>query len=99
MYPIAADLDHMEPANFALVQLFQTRILHRICADIKDKSITTSRNLVALLAHLFARRRLPKVYAQHGALTRLKSRKSPSSILLEPISVEVRDALITHNEQ
>ena len=99
MYPIAAHIYHTEPANFALVHLLHKGVIHRICSDINENYYDTSRNLIALLCHLFARRHLPRVYAQKGALARLQPKKSPSIVLLRPLPADARDVLRKHNEQ
>lgn len=98
MFPLVAHLYHTEPSNLALVALLQGGVLHRICASIDLNSIDTKRNLVAVLSHLFARRLLPRLYSGEGALERLRPPKSPSRVILPPLSSDAYQTLSEHND-
>ncbi|KAG8944709.1 hypothetical protein FRC04_001608 [Tulasnella sp. 424] len=63
MFPLVAHLYHTEPSNLALVALLQGGVLHRICDSIDRNPIDTKRSLVAVLAHLFARRVFTRLYS------------------------------------
>lgn len=97
MFPLVAHLYHTEPSNLALVALLQGGILHRICDSIDLDPTDTMRNLVAVLSHLFARRVLPRLYSGDGALERLRPAKSPSRIILPPLSPDAYQTLSGHN--
>ncbi|KAG8906647.1 hypothetical protein FRC01_007935 [Tulasnella sp. 417] len=98
MFPLVAHLYHTEPSNLALVALLQGGVLHRICASIDLNSIDTKRNLVAVLSHLFSRRLLPRLYSGEGALERLRPPKSPSRVILPPLSPDAHLTLSEHND-
>ncbi|KAG8944708.1 hypothetical protein FRC04_001607 [Tulasnella sp. 424] len=99
MFPLVAHLYHTEPSNLALVALLQGGVLHSICDSIDLNPIDTKRNLVAVLSHLFARRVLPRLYSGKGALERLRPAKSPSRIILPPLSPDAYRTLSEHNRQ
>ncbi|KAG8926835.1 hypothetical protein FRC01_008315 [Tulasnella sp. 417] len=98
MFPLVAHLYHTEPSNLALVALLQGGVLHRICASIDLNPIDTKRSLVAVLSHLFARRLLPRLYSGEDALERLRPPKSPSRIILPPLSPDAYRTLSEHND-
>ncbi|KIO24167.1 hypothetical protein M407DRAFT_213317 [Tulasnella calospora MUT 4182] len=98
MFPVVAHLYHTEPSNLALVALLQGGVLHRICASIDLKPITTTRSLVSVLSHLFARSRLPRLYSGEGALERLRPPKSLSQIILPQLSPDAYQTLSEHND-
>ncbi|KAG8924159.1 hypothetical protein FRC01_011869 [Tulasnella sp. 417] len=99
LFPLVAHLYHTEPSNLALVALLQGGVLHRICVSIDTNPIDTKRSLVAVLSHLFARRLLPRLYSGEGALERLRPPKSPSRIILRPLSPDAYRTLSEHNNQ
>ncbi|KAG8921610.1 hypothetical protein FRC01_000166 [Tulasnella sp. 417] len=99
MFPLVAHLYHTEPSNMALVALLQGGVLHRISVSIDVNPIDTKRNLVAVLSHLFARRLLPRLYCGEGALERLRPPKSPSRIILLPLSSDAYRALSERSDQ
>ncbi|KAG9019792.1 hypothetical protein FRB90_007935 [Tulasnella sp. 427] len=97
LFPVVAHLYHTEPSNLALVALLQGGVLHSVCDSIDLNPIKTKRDLVALLSHLFARRLLPRIYHGKNALTRLRPPKSPSKVILPPLSSEAFETLSAHN--
>ncbi|KAG8926836.1 hypothetical protein FRC01_008316 [Tulasnella sp. 417] len=97
MFPLVAHLYHTEPFNLALVALLQHGVIHRICDSIDLNPIDTKRNLIGLLSHLFARRSLPRLFSGKGALERLRPPKSPSQILLPPLSPDAYRVISGHN--
>ncbi|KAG8924160.1 hypothetical protein FRC01_011870 [Tulasnella sp. 417] len=97
MFPLVAHLYHTEPFNLALVALLQNGVVHRICDSIDLNPIDTKRSLVGLLAHLFARRPLPRLFSGEGALERLRPPKSPSQIILPPLSPDAYRVISDHN--
>ncbi|KIO24164.1 hypothetical protein M407DRAFT_213307 [Tulasnella calospora MUT 4182] len=98
MFPLIAHLYHTEPYNLALVALLQNGVIHRICDSIDLNPIDTKRNLVGLFAHLFARRPFPRLFSGEGALERLRPPKSPSQIILPPLSPDAYRVISEHND-
>ncbi|KAF8069236.1 hypothetical protein FPV67DRAFT_1415532 [Lyophyllum atratum] len=95
LFAIAAHLYYTEPSNFALVALFQDGVLHDIC---EEPSIITAQNdFIMLMAHLFGRRYLSRVYAEKKHLAAL-AKKYPSMIVLPPLPKFAHKVLTTRAE-
>lgn len=95
LFGLAAHLYHTEPSNFALVVLMRQGVIHDICNQTSTQN--AKHDLVVLLCHIFGRRYLPSVYA--SARSRELFRKSPSKIILPPMPVSARNALLQHNTE
>ena len=86
---------YTEPSNFALVTLFQHGVLHRICEEPKAAA---QRSFVLLMAHLFNRRQLSKIYTNKNNIEELRKRY-PSIIILPELPDSVSKVLTSHNEE
>ncbi|TFK94713.1 P-loop containing nucleoside triphosphate hydrolase protein [Polyporus arcularius HHB13444] len=95
LFGVAAHLYYTEPSNLALVALLRHGVIHRICNQ--SSIITAKRDLMLLLSHLFGRRYLPKAYASPKFLKNL-TRKSPSMVVLPPLSDDARKVLLRHED-
>ncbi|EJF61300.1 P-loop containing nucleoside triphosphate hydrolase protein [Dichomitus squalens LYAD-421 SS1] len=93
LFGVAAHLYYTEPSNLALVALLRHGVVHRICNQAS--LITAKRDLMLLLSHLFGRRYLPQAYASPKFLQTIV-RKSPSMVVLPPLSKDARRVLIEH---
>ncbi|KAI0720199.1 P-loop containing nucleoside triphosphate hydrolase protein [Cerioporus squamosus] len=95
LFGVAAHLYYTEPSNLALVALLRHGVIHRICNQ--SSIITAKRDLMLLLSHLFGRRYLPKAYASAKFLKNI-TRKSPSMVVLPPLSNDARQVLLQHED-
>ncbi|KAI0750894.1 P-loop containing nucleoside triphosphate hydrolase protein [Daedaleopsis nitida] len=95
LFGVAAHLYYTEPSNLALVTLLRQGVIHRLCNQ--SSLITAKRDLMLLLSHLFGRRYLPKAYASGKFLEGI-TKKSPSMVVLPPLSDDARKILIAHDE-
>ncbi|RPD67074.1 P-loop containing nucleoside triphosphate hydrolase protein [Lentinus tigrinus ALCF2SS1-7] len=95
LFGVAAHLYYTEPSNLALVALLRHGVIHRICNQ--SSLITAKRDLMLLLSHLFGRRYLPKAYASPKFLQNIV-RKSPSTVVLPPLSDDARRVLLRHED-
>ena len=95
LFGVAAHLYYTEPSNLALVALLRHGVVHRI--SNQGSLITAKRELMILLSHLFGRRYLPRAYASATYLQTI-TRKSPSTVVLPPLSKDARKILIEHEE-
>ncbi|KAG1903002.1 uncharacterized protein F5891DRAFT_111844 [Suillus fuscotomentosus] len=91
LFGIAARLYYTEPSNFALVALFRSGVIHKICAQSDVK--LAKRDFILLMAHLFGRRYLPPACMKEEYITNVV-KKSPSMVVLPPLSKIARDELI-----
>ena len=92
LFGIAAHLYYTEPSNLALVALLRHGVIHRICNQASLNN--AKRDLMLLLSHLFGRRYLPKAYASATHITS----KSPSMVVLPPLSDDARRVLLQHED-
>ena len=95
LFGVAAHLYYTEPSNLALVALLRHGVIHRICNQ--SSLINAKRDLMLLLSHLFGRRYLPKAYASQKFLKNIV-RKSPSMVVLPPLSDDARQVLLKHED-
>ena len=93
LFGVAAHLYYTEPSNLALVALLRHGVIHRICNQ--TSLVNAKRDLMLLLSHLFGRRYLPKAYASPVFLQTI-TRKSPSMVVLPPLSSDARKVLLEH---
>ncbi|GAW08031.1 P-loop containing nucleoside triphosphate hydrolase protein [Lentinula edodes] len=94
LFGISSHLYHTEPSNFALVYIFESGIIHKICEQ--SSSVNAEMDLLLLLCHLFGRRYIPRNYSQPEVIARLMT-KYPSQIILPPLPSEIADKLQGHN--
>ncbi|KAJ7605051.1 hypothetical protein DFH06DRAFT_1275646 [Mycena polygramma] len=87
LFSLAAHLYYMEPSNFALVALLKSGALHDICDQ--DSIISAKRDFILVMAHLFGRRYISRVYASEKNLALAK--KSPSMVVLPDLPKAVRE--------
>ncbi|CAL1698804.1 unnamed protein product [Somion occarium] len=96
LFGIAAHLYYTEPSNLALVALFRKGVIHRICGQ--PSMINAKRDFFLLMAHLFNRQKIPKVYTS-AANIKEQIRKSPSMVILPPLPDRAREVLVQHDEE
>ncbi|KAJ6489614.1 hypothetical protein C8R47DRAFT_1177216 [Mycena vitilis] len=87
LFSLAAHLYYTEPSNFALVALLKSGALHDICDQ--DSMISAKRDFILVMAHLFGRRYISRVYASEKNMAQAK--KSPSMVVLPDLPKAVRD--------
>ncbi|KAG2134032.1 uncharacterized protein EDB93DRAFT_852671 [Suillus bovinus] len=96
LFGIAAHLYYTEPSNFALVALLRSGVIHKICAQPNLK--LAKRNFILLMAHLFGRRYLPSACMKEEYIANVV-KKSPSIVILPPLSNAARDVLIEQERE
>ncbi|KAJ7757624.1 hypothetical protein B0H16DRAFT_1824030 [Mycena metata] len=94
LFSLAAHLYYHEPSNFALIALLKSGALHDIC---EQSSIDAKREFILIMAHLFGRRYISRVYASEANLA--IARKSPSMVVLPDLPESVREVFESHNQQ
>ncbi|KAJ3899931.1 hypothetical protein F5879DRAFT_461062 [Lentinula edodes] len=95
LFGISSHLYHTEPSNFALVYIFESGIIHKICEQ--SSSVNAEMDLLLLLCHLFGRRYIPRNYSRPEVIARLRT-KYPSQIILPPLPSEIGAKLQGHND-
>lgn len=93
---IAAHLYYTEPSNLALVALFQGGVIHQICSQ--SSRIDAKRDFVLLMAHLFNRQKMPKVYTS-ASNVKERIKKSASVVILPPLPDHAKSLLMKHNAE
>ncbi|KAF9461731.1 hypothetical protein BDZ94DRAFT_800063 [Collybia nuda] len=96
LFAIAAHLYYTEPSNFALVALLRSGVLHKICEQ--PSVADAKRDFMILMAHLFGRRYIPKVFANERNIGNL-TKKYPSTIVLPSPSKLVLTVLAEHDSE
>jgi hypothetical protein len=96
LFGIAAHLYHTEPSNLALVALFRSGAIHKICAQPNLR--LAKRDFILLMAHLFGRRYLPSACMKEEYITDMV-KKSPPMVVLPPLSKAARDVLIEQDSE
>ncbi|KAJ7045103.1 hypothetical protein C8F04DRAFT_1343667 [Mycena alexandri] len=94
LFSLAAHLYYHEPSNFALIALLKSGALHDIC---EQSSMVAKREFILIMAHLFGRRYISRVYASEANLA--IARKSPSMVVLPDLPESVREVFESHNQQ
>ncbi|KAF7347281.1 hypothetical protein MVEN_01483200 [Mycena venus] len=94
LFSMAAHLYYHEPSNFALVALLKSGVLHEIC---DQNPIAAKRDYILIMAHLFGRRYISRVWASEENLAAAK--KSPSMVVLPELPKAVRDVLEYHDQK
>jgi hypothetical protein len=89
-------LQYTEPSNFALVALMRSGVLHEICnrSDLES----AKREFMIIMANLFGRRYMSRIFAKGGNIEELKS-KYPSMVVLPPLPESARQALLVHDQE
>ncbi|KAG1823796.1 uncharacterized protein BJ212DRAFT_703338 [Suillus subaureus] len=96
LFGIAAHLYYTEPSNLALVALLRSGVVHKICAQ---PSLRLAKlDFIQLMAHLFGRRYLPSACMKEEYITKVV-KKSPSMVVLPPLSKTARDVLIEQERE
>ena len=88
-------MQYTEPSNFALVALFQQGALHHIC---QQTGASAQREFILLMAHLFGRRYLSKVYLNQNNLEEL-TKRYPSLVVLPELPSMVNKVLVQQNQE
>ncbi|KAJ7608765.1 hypothetical protein FB45DRAFT_1128535 [Roridomyces roridus] len=96
LFSLAAHLYYQEPNNFTLVALLKSGVLHKIC-DSPD-AVSARKDLMLVLAHLFGRQYLSRVYGNDEHIRAL-AKNSPSMIMLPPLPKAVRQVLEDHDKR
>ncbi|KAF7790532.1 hypothetical protein EIP86_001488 [Pleurotus ostreatoroseus] len=97
LFGLATHLYYTEPSNFAMTILLREGVIHDICLEAPNTE-DAKRNLLLLLCHLFGRRYVPKVYTSGQSIKALLD-KSPSKVILPPISAQAKAVLIRHDQR
>lgn len=91
---IASHLYYTEPSNLALIALLRGGFLHQICSQ--PSRLKAKRDFMIMMAHLFNRKKLPKVYTSAENVKRL-IKKSPSVVILPPLPESAKRLLFQHD--
>jgi ATP-dependent RNA helicase DDX60 len=94
LFGIAGHLYYTEPSNLAMVVLLRNGVLHKIATQ--ESLVNAKRDFVLLMAHLFGRRYLPKLYSTRENI-KMVTRKSPSMIVLPPLQEHACHVLMNHD--
>ncbi|KIM41415.1 hypothetical protein M413DRAFT_27773 [Hebeloma cylindrosporum] len=96
LFNIVAHLYYTEPNNFALVALLRSGVIHEICnrSDLES----AKREFMIIMANLFGRRYMSRIFAKEGNIEGLSSRY-PSMIVLPPLPESARDVLLVHDKE
>jgi len=89
-------IQYTEPSNFALVALMRSGVLHEICNRSNLES--AKREFMIIMANLFGRRYMSRIFARGGNIEELKS-KYPSMVVLPPLPESAREALLVHEKE
>ncbi|KAF7337798.1 hypothetical protein MSAN_02253900 [Mycena sanguinolenta] len=94
LFSMAAHLYYHEPSNFALVALLRSGALHDLC---NQNPIAAKKDFILVMAHLFGRRYISRVWANEKTLA--AARNSPSMVVLPDLPKPVRDVWKYHDQQ
>ncbi|KAI8927126.1 hypothetical protein BC831DRAFT_511078 [Entophlyctis helioformis] len=83
-----------EPANLAFAKLVRSGVLYDLCADFEARRSETAEQLVCVLSHMFARRRLATAEASSPHVL-----SSPSRVVLDPLPASLAGELKKHARQ
>jgi ATP-dependent RNA helicase DDX60 len=98
-YNFAAFLYSNEPANFALLSLFRSGYIHKIC-DLTQPNyniIDAKRNLMHVLSFLFCRQYISKTNFDKELFA--QNNRTPSKVILPELDAEVYKILREHNDE
>ncbi|KAG1732524.1 hypothetical protein EDB19DRAFT_1831341 [Suillus lakei] len=85
-----------EPSNLALVALFRSGAIHKICAQPNLRLAKC--DFILLMAHLFGQRYLPSACMKEEYITDVV-KKSPPMVILPPLSKAAHDVLIEQDSE
>ncbi|KAJ7492020.1 hypothetical protein FB451DRAFT_514183 [Mycena latifolia] len=94
LFSLAAHLYYHEPSNFALIALLKSGALHDICEQ--DDAISAKRDFILVMAHLFGRRYISRVYANSQNTL---AKKYPSMVVLPELPESVRKVFEDHDRE
>ncbi|KAB5588619.1 DEAD/DEAH-box helicase [Ceratobasidium theobromae] len=96
LFAAVGHLYYEEPGNLAFAALVRAGVIHKLCSTFRTNQRETEKNIIHLVATLFARRPLPYFVASTEVLERL-CRSLPSMIQLPPLPDYIYKALEQHN--
>ncbi|KAJ7083417.1 hypothetical protein B0H15DRAFT_425762 [Mycena belliarum] len=94
LFSLAAHLYYHEPNNFALIALLKSGALHKIC---EQNDVSAKRDFILIMAHLFGRRYISRVYASNQNTAHAK--KLPSMVVLPQLPKAVRKVFVEHDRE
>ncbi|KAJ6601172.1 hypothetical protein DFH09DRAFT_1257794 [Mycena vulgaris] len=94
LFSLAAHLYYHEPSNFALIALLKSGALHKIC---EQDAVSAKRDFILVMAHLFGRRYISRVYLSEENMALAK--RSPSMVVLPELPEPVRKVLVNHDRE
>lgn len=98
LFGVISHLYYEEPGNLAFAELIREGVIHTLCSKFRSNQKETEKNIVHLVATLFARRSLPNFAKSPEVLEGLR-KSSPSMIVLPPLPEYILRVLDRHNEQ
>ncbi|KAH7332992.1 hypothetical protein B0J17DRAFT_771475 [Rhizoctonia solani] len=98
LFGAVSHLHYEEPGNLVFASLVRSGIIHQLCSNYRNNPNETKRNIIHLVATLFARIRLSDVSSSKGVLRRLRA-SSPSLVKLPPLPPYIQKALKHYNEE
>ncbi|CAE6514901.1 unnamed protein product [Rhizoctonia solani] len=98
LFGAVSHLHYAEPGNLVFASLVRSGIIHELCSNYKNNPNGTKRNIIHLVASLFARIRLSHVSSSKGVLKRLRA-SSPSLVQLPPLPRYIQNALKHYNDE
>ncbi|KAJ1300164.1 hypothetical protein OPQ81_011916 [Rhizoctonia solani] len=98
LFGAVGHLYYEEPGNLVFASLVRSGIIHRLCSKYNSQPRETEKNIIHLVATLFARLPLPYFTSSQEVLNRLRS-SLPSLIQLPPLPSYIREALKQYNAE
>jgi hypothetical protein len=98
LFGAVGHLYYEEPGNLVFASLVRSGVIHRLCSQYRTNQTETEKNIVHLVAALFARLPLPYFTSSQEVLKRLRT-SLPSLIQLPPLPTYVQEALKQYNAE
>ncbi|CAE6441596.1 unnamed protein product [Rhizoctonia solani] len=98
LFGAVGHLYYEEPGNLVFASLVRSGVLHQLCSQYKTNQIETEKNIIHLVATLFARLPLPYFSSSQEVLKRLRS-SLPSLIQLPPLPSYIQEELQQYNAE
>ncbi|KAH7332993.1 hypothetical protein B0J17DRAFT_677146 [Rhizoctonia solani] len=98
LFGAVGHLYYEEPGNLVFASLVRSGIVHRLCSNYRGNPRETEKNIIHLVATLFARLPLPYFSSSQEVLQRLRS-SLPSLIQLPPLPTYIQEALKQYNAE
>jgi hypothetical protein len=98
LFGAVGHLYYEEPGNLAFAALVRAGVIHKLCSNFRKNQRETEKNIVHLVATLFARRPLPYFTSSPEVLEQLRQ-SWPSLIQLPPLPAYIRKELDKHNAE